>query len=242
MDNRKKFLTKLSQDNPTRLEQAIALLWYYNVKQEYEERSASDLVSDLEEDSFGRPNITKLRTGLKKSKLTVSGSRPDTFRINAAHFSELSKKYGHLINFIETEVTSSVLPIESFQGKRIYLERMVNQINGSYDYGFYDACAVMIRRLMESLIIEIFFNKNRVSEIKSNNVIISLDKLINKVINDNQIHLGRNTPKGMNFIKDLGDTAAHDSIYITRKEDIDDNKNNIRKTINELLVLAGILK
>src|SRR3989344_2036079 len=173
MDNRKKFLTKLSQDNPTRLEQAIALLWYYNVKQEYEERSASDLVSDLEEDSFGRPNITKLRTGLKKSKLTVSGSRPDTFRINAAHFSELSKKYGHLINFIETEVTSSVLPIESFQGKRIYLERMVNQINGSYDYGFYDACAVMIRRLMESLIIEIFFNKNRVSEIKSNNVIIS---------------------------------------------------------------------
>ena len=119
---------------------------------------------------------------------------------------------------------------------------IVNQINGSYDYGFYDACAVMIRRLMESLIIEIFFTQNKVSEIKSNNVIISLDKLINKVINDSQIHLGRNTLKGMNLIKDLGDMAAHDRTYITRKEDIDDNKNSIRKTINELLVLAGILK
>jgi len=242
MDNRKKFLTKLSQDNPTRLEQAIALLWYYNVKQEYEERSASDLVSDLEEDSFGRPNITKLRAGLKKSKLTVSGSRPDTFRINAGRFSELSKKYGHLINFVETEVTSSVLPIEFFQGKRIYLERMANQINGSYDYGFYDACAVMIRRLMESLIIEVFFHQNRTSEIKLNNVILPLDKLINKIINDNQVQLGRNIPKGMNLIKDFGDTAAHDRTYITRQEDIDDNKNSIRKVINELLVLSGILK
>jgi len=242
MSNRKKFLTKLSQDKTTRLEQAIALLWYYNIKQEYEERSASDLVSDIEEDSFGRPNVTKLRAGLKKSRLTVSGTRPDSFRINAAHFSELSKKYGQLIDFVETEVTSSVLPIESFQGKRIYLERMVNQINGSYDYGFYDACAVMIRRLMESLIIEIFFTQSRVSEIKSNNVIISLDRLIDKITNDSQIHLGRNTPKGMHLIKDLGDTAAHDRTYITRKEDIDDNKNSIRKVINELLVLAGILE
>ena len=58
----------------------------------------------------------------------------------------------------------------------------------------------------------------------------------------NKIHLGRNTPKGMNLIKDLGDTAVHDRTYITRKEDIDDNKNSIRKTINELLISSGILK
>ncbi len=242
MDNRKKFLTKLNQSGPTRLEQAIALLWYYNIKQEYEERSVSDLVGDIEEDSFGRPNITKLRTSLKKSKLIVSGSRPDTIRINAGWFSELSKKYGHLINFIEVEITSSVLPMEFFQGKRIYLERMAIQINGSYDYGFYDACAVIIRRLMESLIIEVFFHEKRVSEIKSNNIIYPLNKLIDTITNDGQIHLSRNIPKGMNLIKDLGDTAAHDRTYITRQEDIDDSKNSIRKVINELLILAGILK
>jgi len=242
MIDRKKFLTKLFQDDPTRLEQAIALLWYYNVKQEYEERSVPDLVADIEGDSFGRPNITKLRQGLKKSRFTVNGSRPDTFRINAGRFSELSEKYGSLINLIEVEITSSVLPMEFVKGTRSYLERMVNQINGSYDYGFYDASATMIRRLMESLIIEVYFRQKRESEIKNNNIILQLNGLIKKITNDSQINISRNLPNGMNLIKDLGDTAAHDRVYITPPEDIDDSKSKIRKTIYELLVLAGFRK
>ena len=67
-----------------------------------------------------------------------------------------------------------------------------------------------------------------------------MDKLISKISSDSVIHLSRNIPKGMNLIKDLGDTAAHDRTYITRQEDIDDNKNQIRRVINELITLSGV--
>ncbi|MCK1691449.1 hypothetical protein [Bradyrhizobium sp. 145] len=39
---------------------------------------------------------------------------------------------------------------------RSYIAQIAQQINGSYEKGWYDACAVMIRRLIETLIIETF--------------------------------------------------------------------------------------
>ncbi|MDK1022576.1 MAG: hypothetical protein QGD90_13180 [Candidatus Hydrogenedentes bacterium] len=41
-------------------------------------------------------------------------------------------------------------------------------------------------------------------------------------------------------IKELGDTASHDRVYITLKQDIDDTKFRYRRIINELLVAAAI--
>ena len=45
--------------------------------------------------------------------------------------------------------------------------------------------------------------------------------------------------KRMRNIKESGDTAAHDRTYITSKQDIDDSKQKIRKTLTELLSLCG---
>ena len=41
---------------------------------------------------------------------------------------------------------------------RCYIERVVAQINGTYENGWYDVCAVMIRMLLETLIVEVFEN------------------------------------------------------------------------------------
>jgi hypothetical protein len=54
--------------------------------------------------------------------------------------------------------------------------------------------------------------------------------------------LGRNTPKTMSEVKQLGDTAAHDRTYITPQVDIDDIKARLRRMIAELLEKAGISK
>ena len=45
-----------------------------------------------------------------------------------------------------------------------YIVNIVYQINGTYEYGWYDACAVMLRRLMESLIIEAYIDKGIVDK------------------------------------------------------------------------------
>ena len=47
--------------------------------------------------------------------------------------------------------------------------RVVDQINGTYERGWYDACAVMLRRLLEMLIIESFVANGMKDKIKSHN-------------------------------------------------------------------------
>jgi hypothetical protein len=49
-----------------------------------------------------------------------------------------------------------ILPHAMVRGSRGYIERVVNQINGCYEKGWFDGCAVMMRRLVETLIIECF--------------------------------------------------------------------------------------
>src|SRR5580704_13703212 len=49
-----------------------------------------------------------------------------------------------------------LLPHALVRGTRGYIERVVFQVNGCYEKGWFDGCAVMMRRLMETLIIECF--------------------------------------------------------------------------------------
>ncbi len=232
---------KFSQVETKKVKLAIALLWYYRRNQTYEERTAPELANDLHDLGFGRPNVTVLHKDLTKSSMTVTGKRPKTFQLHTKYLDELDRKYEPLTNVKTVEVTSSVIPVDFVKGTRAYLEQLVRQINGAYDYAWYDCCAVLTRRLMESLIIEVFVSKNMVADIKDKNgFFLPLESLISKIRNHTQIHLGRNTHISMDKIKKLGDTAAHDRTYITQPQDINDLKTDIRKTINELLVLANI--
>lgn len=242
MNGRKKFLEKLSGMAPSRIEQAIALLWYYEQAQIFTERSVKDLITDINEDGFGVQNTTRLREGLRSSRLTVKGSTPDSFRINTAKFQELSSKYYSLLNISEPAATSSVIPLEFVSGTRTYLEKLVRQINGSYDAGYFDASMVILRRLAETLVIEVYFHQKRQNEIKKGTVFMMLNDLVIYIAADAKVSKSRNFVKELTIIKDLGDTAAHGRHYVTPKQDVDDNRLAIRRAIKELLVLAGISK
>ena len=65
--------------------------------------------------------------------------------------------------------TQSVIPMVLVRGTRGYIERVANQINGAYENGWYDACAVMIRRLLETLVIEAFEHRGIAQKIKNKN-------------------------------------------------------------------------
>lgn len=241
MESRRQFLQRLAERNPTRLEQAIALLWYYERTQLYAERSASDLARDIEEDGFGSQNATRLSNSLRTSRSTVVGAVRGTFRVNAARFQELSENLSELLNINEPVATSTVIPMDFVNStRRIYLERLVRQINLSYDAGLYDATAVLTRRLAESLIIEVYISQSREQEIRQNGSFMMLNGLISHLMSDTSVTKSRNFRRGINVIKDIGDTAAHDRTYITPKEDIDDNRSQMRRVISELLTLSGI--
>jgi len=239
---REGFAKELAKLTLSHADRAIAFLWYYRQTQEFEERTAPELAIDLHDEGFPKPNVTRLRSDLSKSKFTVRGKRDGSFQIDVRRLADLDAKYGALLKIRNVQVSESIIPGDWVQGTRRYLEQLVHQINGAYDYGFFDGCAALCRRLMESLIVEIYIASGCTHEIQDNGIFLRLEKLIATIRTDKKILLGRNTPKTMDDTKQLGDTAAHDRVYITTQQDIDDIKARYRKMIRELLDLANIKK
>jgi hypothetical protein len=243
MASRSEFAKRLAQQGGQHIDRAIALLWYYQERGEYEERSASDLSYDLQEEGFPKPNVTRLERALRASRYTVAGRRNGTFQIDIRRLADLDKQMRALLNIREAKVNDTVLPSEWVVGTRGYLERLVHQINGSFEFGFLDCCAVLCRRLLESLLIEIYISKGRQHEIQSGGVFFGLDKLIAHVVADRTITIGRNSKATMEEIKLIGDTAAHDRAYITQPVDLDEQMRvRYRRIIMELLSISGIKK
>lgn len=136
--------------------------------------------------------------------------------------------------------TNQVIDFNLVKGTRGYIERTVHQINGTYENGWYDACAVMLRRLIETLIIEVFEKHNITSRIKDDNGnFYRLNKLITKTYNESTWTL-ENNGEILRKLKDIGNWSAHKRRYNTNRHDIDQHLSNIRLAVQELIYLAGL--
>jgi len=237
--DRKNFLIQVSKKESSSAGKAIALLWFYEQKQQYVERSVSDLINDFHEDGFPKFNYTRLAQELRRTPYTVVGTRRNTFRINSIRSDELIEKYGSILNIVPIELSSSVIPLE-FVTELSSFKKLVIQINGSYDKGFYDCSLVILRRLMEILIIKVYLKEGRRADIQVDGRYKQLSELVDFIAGDILINKSRSFQKGLELIKDLGDNAAHSMNYITPRSDIDDSKMQIRRTVKELLELSGI--
>lgn len=137
--------------------------------------------------------------------------------------------------------TENVLPISVLKGTRGYIEKVVVQANGTYEHQWYDACSVMIRRLVETLIIEVYEAKNKAVEIKgADGNYLMLSHLVDRILGDPTFHLGRETKRGLPLIKSLGDRSAHNRHFLAKKEDLDKVTHDLRVVVDELLALAGL--
>lgn len=241
MLSREDFAKALAPMPLTAADRAVALLWFYRQTQEFDERSASELGADLHALGFPRPNVTRLKQDLARSQYVTKGKRPGTFQLDVRRIQVLDTRYASVVNLPKQPKSHSVLDLPSFAQARQYLRRMAEQINSTYDTGSYDACAVMCRRMMESLVIELFISAQREAEIKdSDGRFLDLDVLLGKVEANNSFNLSRGSLKSMRPVKDLGDTAAHDRVYLTKQSDIDDIKPRVRKLIDDLMAAAKL--
>jgi hypothetical protein len=137
--------------------------------------------------------------------------------------------------------SDSVLPRVLFHGTRGYIERVVKQINRSYDAGLFDCCAVICRRLVETLIIELHEAKGRAGDVKgSDGHFLMLSGLLSVLENDATINLSRSTTQGLKDFKKLGDLCAHNRRFNAESPDIDRVRDGLRVGAQELLHLAGL--
>ena len=140
-------------------------------------------------------------------------------------------------------INQPVLPHSLFRNTRGYIEQIVFQINRCYEQTCYDACAVMIRRLIEILIIECFEHQGIASKIKnSSDDYLFLDDLITAILRETLWNLGRNTKAGLRKMKRIGDQSAHSRRYNARREYIDDVLIELRTVTEELLYIANLRK
>jgi len=137
--------------------------------------------------------------------------------------------------------SEQVIPFSIIRGTRGYLERVTNQVNGSYEHGWFDACAVMIRRLVETLIVETFEHHGIASKIQdSNGDFLPLKDLVNFTQSETAWNLARNTKKALPRLKSVGDLSAHSRRYVAHRHDIDKVIDDLRVVVQELVYLAGL--
>lgn len=133
----------------------------------------------------------------------------------------------------------SVIPFAIVKGTRGYIERVTHQVNGCYDNGWYDACSVMVRRLLETLIIEVFETQMIAHKIKdSNGDFFFLSDLIRITLAESSWNLSRNTKSALPKLKDIGDKSAHSRRYHAVRNDLDKLLPEIRVVVQELIYLA----
>jgi hypothetical protein len=134
-----------------------------------------------------------------------------------------------------------VVPMTLVRGTRGYIERIANQVNGAYENGWYDACAVMIRRLLETLIIEAFEKHQIANKIKNTSGdFLYLRDLVSKTLDEASWNLTRNCKQALPRIKDIGDRSAHSRRYNAVRGDLAPLLSDIRLVVQEFLYLANL--
>lgn len=135
----------------------------------------------------------------------------------------------------------SVVPFALLRGTKGYIERIAHQVNGCYDSGWYDASAVMIRRLLETLIIETFECYGISNNIKNNNGdFYYLSDLIRLTLSETSWNLSRNCKQALPKLKDIGDKSAHSRRFNAIRIDIDRIKGEVRTVVQEFVYLAKL--
>lgn len=128
------------------------------------------------------------------------------------------------------------------QAKRGYLVTVGRQMNGCYTTGWYDAAAVMMRRLIEIAIIEAFEAKGIAAKIKeSSGNYLQLSDLVAKALAESTWTLSRNAKKVLPSLRDVGHMSAHGRYFCARKEDLESAKLGCRVVVEEFLHHAGLL-
>lgn len=234
------FFIVVDNEDLTILDRAIYLLWFLGRIDKADLGTVTQLADVMARHGYPRPNVTRLRTQLKADRrtfcsgaywlLTPRARRELDTELEAKL--KLARKIPH---------TNSVLPRELFAGTRSYLEKVVFQINASYDLELYDCCAVMCRRLLETLIIEVYEDCGRDSEIKTQNGnFFLLAELFAHIEKDNKFNISRNAKSGLRDFKRLGDLSAHNRRHNAVRNDIDRVRDGIRIAAGELAVMAGL--
>ena len=197
--------------------------------------------------------IKELRLFGWSESMVLSDLRGESARMmnNARNWSDWSSTMEQWIKDVrswseddsmEVEQLGSVLPDALFDKLLPNIQSLCKQINASYENNLFDCTAVMMRRLLESLLVLSYQKAGIEAEItdKSGTHHVSLDKMIKNAEQNATLTLSSNTRKDMMLFKDLGNYSAHKIWYNCTQGDIKPHILKYRVIIEELMYKAGV--
>jgi hypothetical protein len=235
------FFEKLDLSTRSALDRALCLLWFVGRTDATASATVKELCEIAERHGHPKQNATRLAQQLSADPRAAKSGR-DGWRLTPRARRVLAMDLAPLISGPKTvPMTASVLPPDLFTKTRGYIESVVRQINASYDCGRYDCCAVMCRRLVETLLIEVYEAAGRANDIKGGDGnFLMLAPLLTFFDNDTAFHASRNAMKGLRDFKRLGDLSAHNRRFNAQQDDIDRVRDGLRIAAGELLVIAQL--
>lgn len=138
--------------------------------------------------------------------------------------------------------SNEIVAVSLVRSTRGYIEKIANQANRCYERGWFDGCAVMVRRLIETLLIEAFEKHRLEASIRDprSGDFLFLKDLITAALVELTWNLSRNTKAALPRLKDVGDRSAHSRRFVANRQDIDALKADIRLVVQEFIYLAGL--
>ncbi len=205
------------------------------------------LISDyMIQFGFNKPNISRLKEKLIKGK--DKSMLPSKTLIGSLEFipvvlQTLDKDYGEAWNDTQTIYSNSELIEEvKFCGKRPYIDRLIKQINFTYANNCYDACAVLMRRLFEVLLV-LSYQKIGIEAdiINSQGYHLMLEGIVKDAIRNKKLNISSRVSKHFDSFREVGNNSAHSITYTAGQKDINDIKINYRVMMEELYNKAGLI-
>lgn len=230
----------------TNAEKAVAILWFYDLNTPDTAMTAGALTKIMTDHHVGTPNQTTLAKAIRKTKLCNEigkgftlkpGSRKIIREWLPANIEGLQPEMNHAEGYLLEALWSNT---------RGYIESVCKQLNGCFKSAYYDAASVMLRRLLETLIIEAYEHLRRESEIKDNGgagnyyMLKDLVARANGVSPHTGLNLCRDAKTALDDVKRRGDKSAHNRRYNAVKADLNQIRDGVRTAVQELIQIASL--
>lgn len=236
------FSKAISGYSLTEVDIAVALIWFISHEDHAIEISAKDVAEIIIDQRIKSSiNVSRLSLNLSKHGDLVKGKSRNSYKIRASSEKKLSDLYREYRRAENIRVGEHVLSFSVSLGGRAHLEAIRREVNGCYEIGCYNSCAVMCRRLVELLLIEAYDNAGKLDDVRDSSGNIQIfSELISRAKSGKLIKLSRNLPSLLDRVKATGDGAAHSRFYTATKRDIDDMNPALRHAVAELAALGGL--
>lgn len=240
------FCQRLSRLKPfSNAQKAVSILWFHDQDTPGIKMAAPELSKIMRDNSIGNPtDIAGFIKQIQKTQCVYKHGK--SFSIKESGKPIVQEWVQGVLNGENQsqviDIGAQIFPDTVWKNTRGYIERVALQINVCYREGCYDACAVLIRRVTETLIIECYEHLGRTDEIKgTDDNYFMLSGLVTKAVDSKSgLSIGRDSKAALRAIKETGDRSAHNRKYNARKIDIDNIKDGFRLSAEELINTANL--